>query len=122
MDAQIQERYKKKNFLHKNKKLQSLALYSKLNKESWHINTVNRTKNYHSTLILLCLCQYLYKKQAFIHAVSLMSIFELRSSFQMLQIADGRIQSAVSSARGSWQGPGKNSGGKAPKRFWPFYI
>ena len=33
-----------------------------------------------------------------------------------------RSQSAVSSAKGSRQGPGKDSGGKAPETFWPFYI
>ena len=39
--------------------------------------------------------------QAFIQAVSLMPIFEQTLSFQMLQIAGGMFQGAVSSTRGS---------------------
>ena len=40
--------------MHKNKKISSATLFSKVNIESEHINTKNRTKNYHSTLIFLC--------------------------------------------------------------------
>ena len=62
MGAQNQERWgKKTNILHKNKKLPSVTLFSKLNVESEHINAVNRTKS-HSTLIFLCFRQYLDKK------------------------------------------------------------
>ena len=39
------DRKRKTNVLHKNKKLPSVNLFSKLNIESEHINTVNRTKN-----------------------------------------------------------------------------
>ena len=36
-------------------------LNCKLNIESKHINTVNRTKKYNSTIMFLCSCQYLDK-------------------------------------------------------------
>ena len=55
-------RKRKSNVLQKNKKLPSVTLFSRLNIESEHINAVNRTKNYHSTLIFLCFRQYLDKK------------------------------------------------------------
>ena len=41
---------RKTNVLHGNKKLLSVTLFSKLIIESEHINTVNRAKNYRSTL------------------------------------------------------------------------
>ena len=55
-------RTRKTNVLHKNEQLPSITLFSKLNLESEHINAVNRTKIYHSTLIFLCFRQYLDKK------------------------------------------------------------
>ena len=48
--------------MHNNKKLTFATLFSKLNIESEHINTVNRTKNHHSTVIFLCFHQFLDKK------------------------------------------------------------
>ena len=48
--------------MHKNKKLPYVTLFSQLNIESEHINTVNKTKNYYSTLIFSCFPQYLDKK------------------------------------------------------------
>ena len=48
--------------MRKNKKLPSVTLFSKLNIESEHINTLNTTKNYQSTLICLCFHQWLDKK------------------------------------------------------------
>ena len=53
-------RKRKTNALHKNKKLPSVTYSSKLNIEPEHINTVNRTKNYHSTQFL-SFCQYIGK-------------------------------------------------------------
>ena len=44
--------------LHKNKK----TVICKVNIELEHISAVNRTKNYHSTIIFLCSCQYLDEK------------------------------------------------------------
>ena len=38
-----------------------VTLFGKLNIESEHINAVNRTKNYHSTLIFLCFRPYFIK-------------------------------------------------------------
>ena len=61
LGTQIQRRYKKKSW-EKNKKLPSVTLFSRLNIEFEHINTINRTKNYYSTLIFLCFRQYLQKK------------------------------------------------------------
>ena len=52
---------RKTKVLHKNKKLQSVTLFSKLNVKSEHINTVNRTKN-HKIIIFLCFRQYFDKK------------------------------------------------------------
>ena len=46
-------RKRKTNTLHKNKKLLAVTLSSKFNIESKHINTVNWTKSYHSTLKIL---------------------------------------------------------------------
>ena len=46
-------RKRKTNVLNKNKKLSSVTLLSKLNIESKHISTVNRIKNYYSTLKIL---------------------------------------------------------------------
>ena len=51
-------RKRKTSVLHKNNLLYA-TLFSKLNIESEHINTVNWTQNYHSTLIFLSFCQYL---------------------------------------------------------------
>ena len=63
LGMQIQERQKKKaNVLHKNKNLPHVILFSQLNIESEHINTVNKTKTYHRTLIFSCFPQYLDKK------------------------------------------------------------
>ena len=56
------DRSRQTNILHENRKLSSVTLFIKLNTESEHINAVNRIKNYHSTLILLCFCQYLTEK------------------------------------------------------------
>ena len=55
-------RKRKTNILHKNEKLFSVILFSRLSIKSKHINTVNRTKNYHITLIFSCFDQYLDKK------------------------------------------------------------
>ena len=61
LGAQIQEdRKRKSNALHKNNKLPSVNLFSKLNIRTH--NAVNWTKNYCSILIFLCFCQYLDKK------------------------------------------------------------
>ena len=66
MGAQIQEKWEKtktKTFSIKIKKYYLyVILFSKLNIESEHFNAVNRTKSYHSTLIFLCLRQYLEKR------------------------------------------------------------
>ena len=51
----------KSDVLHENKKLQSITLFSKLNIESEHLNTVKRMKNI-LLLIFLCFCQFLDKK------------------------------------------------------------
>ena len=55
-------RKRKTNVLHKNKKLPSASLVSKLKIELEHINTVKRKQNDNSTLIFLCFCQFLDKK------------------------------------------------------------
>ena len=55
-------RKRKSNFLHEIEKLPSLTLFSKLNIESELINAVNRTKNYHITLVFPCFRQYFNKK------------------------------------------------------------
>ena len=52
-------RKRKTNVFYKNKKLSFVTLFSKINIESEHIITVNRTKNYLNALIFLCFCQYL---------------------------------------------------------------
>ena len=49
-------------FCIKIKKLPSVTLFSKLHIKSEHINAVNRTKTYHSTLIFPSFRQYLDKK------------------------------------------------------------
>ena len=54
-------RKRKINALHKNKKVSSVTYSSKLNIEPEHINTVNRTNNYHSTQFL-SFCQCIGKK------------------------------------------------------------
>ena len=44
------------------KKLPYVTIFIQLNIEPEHIEAENKTKNYHSTLIFSCLCQYLDKK------------------------------------------------------------
>ena len=56
-------RKRETNVLHKNEKLPSVILFSRLSiKSKLHINTVNRTKIYHVTLIFSCFHQYFDKK------------------------------------------------------------
>ena len=55
--------------------------------------------------------------QACIQAVSVMSLFEQGLIFWILQVAGVKSQSVVRSAKGSLQGPGKDSGLKTPETF-----
>ena len=77
-------------------------------------------------------CVTKYIDQAFIGAVLLMAVFELRSSFQMFYFLKNdhkiivkcrwRSLDAVSSTMGLWRSPGASSEGKVPEKCWSFYI
>ena len=66
--------------------------------------------------------QKIYQCQAFIQAVSLMSVFWTKIEFSNVARHNLGSQGVLSSATGSWWSPGGGSESKSPEILRPVYI